>query len=137
MTLLDNGLLLMFTLMLSIGQVMFKRVGLGLRGHSGSDAILAVLSEPSLYLALSIYGAATLLWIFILSRVSLVQAYPWVAVGMIVVPLLGWFIFGERVTPMFWLGVAFVVVGVGLTQYGMSRHVVADQLPTNSLRIKP
>jgi drug/metabolite transporter (DMT)-like permease len=123
---LDTFSLASFTLMLSCGQVMFKRVGLSLQGHSGLEAMVQVLREPSLYLALALYGFATMLWIWILSRVTLVQAYPWVAVGMVIVPLLGWFVFGERVTPAFWLGVAFIVVGVGLTQYGAARPHMTD-----------
>jgi len=71
-------------------------------------------------LALILYAAATLLWIWILSRVNLSLAYPWVAVGMVIVPLLGWLVFGERVGSIFWLGVAFIVIGVGLTQYAAS-----------------
>src|SRR5271166_2997958 len=118
MTPFDTISLAVFTLMLAFGQVYFESVGLILRGHSGIDAIALALRSPSLYLALFLYGGATLLWIWILSRVSLSQAYPWVAVGMVVVPLLGWLVFGERVAPVFWLGVAFIVVGVALTQYG-------------------
>jgi multidrug transporter EmrE-like cation transporter len=53
------------------------------------------------------------------------QAYPWVAVGTIIVPLLGWLQFGERVAPVFWLGVALIIAGVGVTQY-------ASQLPQGS-----
>jgi drug/metabolite transporter (DMT)-like permease len=120
MTPVDTMSLTLFTVMLAFGQVYFKRVGLTLRGHSGLEAITLVLQEPSLYLALILYGAATLLWIWILSRVNLSLAYPWVALGMVIVPLLAWLMFGERVGPMFWLGVAFIVVGVGLTQYAAS-----------------
>jgi drug/metabolite transporter (DMT)-like permease len=116
-TLLDAASLTLFTVLLACGQVMFKQVGLTLRGHSGPGSILSILGEPSLYLALFIYGAATLLWIWILSRVTLIQAYPWVSVGMIIVPLLGWFVFGERVSPAFWLGVGLIIAGVGVTQY--------------------
>ena len=117
MTLIDTASLTLFTVILACGQVMFKRVGLTLQGHSGLEGVLLVLREPSLYAALITYGAATLLWIWILSRVTLIQAYPWVSVGMVIVPLLGWFVYGERVAPIFWLGVAFIVAGIGLTQY--------------------
>ena len=117
MTPLDTCSLALFTVMLACGQVFFKRVGLTLQGHSGVEAIRLVMREPSLYLALVLYAGATLLWIWILSRITLSQAYPWVAVGMVIVPMLGWLVFGERVAPAFWLGVAFIIIGVGLTQY--------------------
>ncbi len=130
MTLLDTGSLAVFTVMLSCGQVLFKRVGLTLQGHSGLEAILLVLREPSLYAALALYGTATLLWIWILSRVMLIQAYPWVAVGLVIVPLLGWLVYGERVAPVFWLGVAFIIVGVGLTQYAASAQASRGERAT-------
>ena len=74
--------------------------------------------QPLLYAALALYGVATLLWIWILARVPLSQAYPWVAVGAFIVPLLGWWLFGERPAPIFWLGVLLIVGGVAVTQYG-------------------
>jgi drug/metabolite transporter (DMT)-like permease len=101
---------------LAVGQVLFKHVGLAMRGRPLLDGLLMMARQPALYAALAIYGLATLLWIWILSRVPLMQAYPWVAATMAIVPLLGWFIFGERVGPIFWLGIALILVGMLLTQ---------------------
>ena len=109
--------LMIFTTSLAAGQVLFKQVGLIVRGQSPGEAVMMVLRQPALYAALTLYAFATALWIWILSRVPLMQAYPWVAVGMAIVPLLGWLVFGERVGPLFWLGVAFILMGVTLTQY--------------------
>ena len=108
-----------FTLILAAGQVLFKKVGLAITGLPPAEALLGVLRDPVLYAALVFYGLATLLWIWILSRVPLSQAYPWVAVGIAVVPLLGWYFFGERITPVFWIGLALIVVGIMLVQYGV------------------
>jgi multidrug transporter EmrE-like cation transporter len=69
------------------------------------------------YLALSLYAFSTFLWIWILSRVPLSQAYPWVAIGIAIVPLLGWYVFDERIKPTFWLGVLLIVSGVIITQF--------------------
>jgi multidrug transporter EmrE-like cation transporter len=108
--------LTLFALTLAIGQALFKRVGLVIRGQPFFDGILLVVREPALYAALAFYGFSTLLWVWILSRVPLMQAYPWVAVSIAIVPLIGWFVFGERATPIFWLGVVFILVGILLTQ---------------------
>lgn len=107
-----------FTLMMAAGQALFKKVGLSIRGMPISDGLMSVLTEPALYIALALYGVATLLWIWILSRVALSEAYPWVAVGIVIVPLLGCWLYGERVAPIFWVGAACIVIGVILTQYG-------------------
>jgi drug/metabolite transporter (DMT)-like permease len=106
-----------FTLILASGQVLFKKVGLAIAGLAPSDAVLAVLRDPVLYGALTLYGVATLLWIWILSRVPLSQAYPWVALGVVLVPLLGRYLFGERIAPMFWLGTVLIVAGLAIINY--------------------
>ena len=103
-----------FSLMLAAGQVLFKRVGLSI----GNSGLVSMLFDPLLYAALALYGIATILWVWILSRVPLSQAYPWVGATVVIVVLLGWWLFGERPSPIFWLGLALVTVGVFLTQYG-------------------
>ena len=67
------------TLMLAVGQALFKQVAMSIRGMPISEALLVILRQPLFYVSLLIYGLATLLWIWILSRVPLSQAYPWVA----------------------------------------------------------
>jgi multidrug transporter EmrE-like cation transporter len=112
-----NFLLLgIFTLILTTGQLLFKRVGLSIQGKSVAAAAAEVFREPTLYGALATYGVATLLWIWILGRVPLVQAYPWIGAGLIIVPLLSSHFFGERVAPTFWLGAALIAGGLVITQ---------------------
>lgn len=106
-----------FTALLAAGQLLFKQVGLSIRDQSLVGALLSTLREPAFYAAISLYGFSTLLWIWILSRVPLTQAYPWVAAGVAIVPLLGWWVFGERVSPTFWVGVLLIVIGIIVTQY--------------------
>jgi multidrug transporter EmrE-like cation transporter len=114
MSVLNLVSLLGFTLLLASGQAMFKTVGLVLR----TEGVAAVLRAPALWAALVLYGGATGLWIWILSRVPLTRAYPWVSLGTVLVPLLGWYWFREPVGPVFWLGVGLIVAGLMLTQVG-------------------
>src|SRR5882724_3692488 len=95
-----------FTATLAIGQLLFKHAGLSIRGMSVMQAATTLARQPGFYAALAIYGAATLLWIWILGRVSLMQAYPWVGACVIFVPLLSAYVFGEKVGPLFWMGAA-------------------------------
>jgi multidrug transporter EmrE-like cation transporter len=103
---------------LAVGQVLFKKVALAFRGHVGSQAagVSFILMQPTLYAALTIYALSTVLWIWILTRVPLMQAYPWVAVGVAIVPVLGHYLFGERVAPAFWAGIVLMLMGLLLTQ---------------------
>lgn len=110
--------LAIFSAMLAVGQLLFKQAGLGMRGLPLLDGFLAVVRTPAFYAALALYGVATMVWIWILSRVPLSLAYPWVALAMAVVPVLASLVFHERVGPAYWVGIVFVAFGVLLTQYG-------------------
>ncbi len=108
--------LLGFTIMLAAGQLLFKKVGLQLQGSQPATAVQNILAAPEIYAALALYGAATILWIWILSRVPLSRAYPYVALGVVLVPLASILVFGERIRPAFWLGAALIVAGIIVTQ---------------------
>ena len=109
--------LAVFTTLLALGQLMFKQIGLGMRGQTLIDGFAALLHQPLFYGAFAIYGLASFLWVWILSRVPLMQAYPWIAAGIVIVSLVGFFVFGERVGPLFWVGVVLILAGLMLTQY--------------------
>jgi drug/metabolite transporter (DMT)-like permease len=111
--------LTVFTVSLSIGQLLFKQAGLAMQARSVAEGFALVLRLPSFYAALTLYGLATLLWVWILSRVPLALAYPWVAAGVVIVPLLSWWVYGERVNLTFWFGAALIVVGILITQRGL------------------
>jgi len=112
--------LAIFTMMLAAGQLLFKKAGLTMRGLPLRDGLLGLAQLPAFYAALVLYGVATLLWVWLLSRVTLMQAYPWVAAGVVIVPLLGAAVFGERVAASYWIGAALIVAGIVITQYAAS-----------------
>lgn len=117
-----NTLLLMLCMVtIAVGQLLFKHIGLAIRGLSLARAAALLAAQPQFYAALALYGAATLLWIWILGRVSLMQAYPWVGAAVIMVPLLSSHFFGEKAGALFWVGVVLIALGIVLTQYAASR----------------
>jgi drug/metabolite transporter (DMT)-like permease len=103
---------------LAAGQFLFKRSGLSIRGLPFAEGMMRLALLPGFYIAIAIYGFATVLWIYVLSRVSLTQAYPWIMATGIVVPVLGWYAYGEEVRPMFWIGIGLILGGLLLTQLG-------------------
>ena len=108
-------------LLLAGGQFLFKAAGLAIRNRSFAGVVWTLAALPSFYFALAIYGVATILWIFVLSRVPLTQAYPWMAGATVLVPLLGRFFYGEQVTSIFWLGMTLILAGLLLTQLASPR----------------
>ena len=118
-------LLLTVTCLLAGGQFLFKSAGLAIRNRPVADMVWTLAALPSFYLAVAIYGFATVLWIYVLSRIPLVQAYPWVAGATVLVPLLSHVFYGEPVTPIFWMGLGLILAGLLLTQLGVPTVSVA------------
>ncbi len=108
----DYFYLLLTPVLLSAGQVLFKKTADTAATHSLSRFLGSLLASPSFWAALFIYGAATFLWIFTLSRVPLSRAMPFVALTFIIVPAIGAMFFSERLNLLYWLGLAIIVVGV-------------------------
>lgn len=104
--------LLFFVILLAIGQFLFKLSAVSLAGQDLRASVATLLTSPSFYAALVLYGGSTLLWVWILTRVPLSLAYPCVAVAMIIVPAMGWYFFGERLSGAYWIGAAFIIAGM-------------------------
>ena len=107
-----------FTLLLASGQFLFKFVAQRVAGLPAAQSLITLATQPVFYGAVGLYGISTILWIWILGRMPLSQAYPWMSLGVVLVPAIGVLMFGEQVRPMFWLGVVLIVAGIILTQYG-------------------
>jgi len=105
-----------FASVLAGGQVFFKYSASAFKGRPVADGFLELAQTPAFYAGVTLYGVATLLWVWILSRVPLSQAYPWVALAMSAVPILAVALFHERFDSSYWLGVGLVVLGVFITQ---------------------
>ena len=60
------------------------------------------------------YGVATVIWLFILSKVQLSVAYPLQSFAYIITLFGAYYIFGEPLT--FWkvIGVLFIMLGVSM-----------------------
>ncbi len=100
-----------FLMMIVAGQICFKKAALG---GAGLDNIFQSFFNKWLIAAFAIYGAATFIWVTILRTMPLSTAYPFIALGFILVPLAGVLIFGEHLSPMQWVGAGMIVVGIFL-----------------------
>ncbi len=80
--------------------------------------VLAVLTSPGVMGGLLLYGVASVLWLGVLSRVELSQAYPFVGLSFVLVAVLGYFVFADTVPPTRVVGIALIVAGVVLVGRG-------------------
>ena len=104
--------LLLNVILLAIGQVLLK-IGAD-RADVVTDmaSFVRLLSGPVILLALVLYGVTTVLWVYTLQQVPLSRAYPFTALGFVMVPLASFLVLREPVNLSFALGVLFILVGL-------------------------
>jgi multidrug transporter EmrE-like cation transporter len=83
-----------------------------LSGQTTSTIILAIAMSPLVLLGLLSFGFSAVAWLFVLSRIAVSQAYPFVALGIVATSVAGHFIFKEGLDIYRALGVGLVVIGV-------------------------
>ena len=112
----DAFLLIAYAVCLSFGQILFKYSAKNLTDRPCGISCLVdrLANSASFWFAVTIYGLLTLFWVWILSRVSLVTAYPFVALCFVLVPAMSWVAFGERVGGAYVLGTILILAGLGL-----------------------
>ena len=100
------------TAFLSGGQVLLKLAMEKLPRFSWSWGYLrAVATDWWLALCGLAFGAATVLWLYILKHFPFSQAYPLTALGYVFGMVAAIIVFGEQVPVARWLGVALIVGG--------------------------
>ena len=75
------------------------------------DSIMAAAMSPFIWFGLVIYALSVALWLWVLSKVDLSVAYPFVGVGFLVTMLFGIVLLNENVTPMRIIGTVLIVGG--------------------------
>ncbi len=104
-----------FAFLMSLGQILFKKTALSISSNETMgliEGIIKALSIPWLYLALTAYAFATVFWLYLLQRIPITIAYPFTALAMVIVPILAVFVFGERLSPSYWLALSLIIAGI-------------------------
>jgi multidrug transporter EmrE-like cation transporter len=97
------------------GQLLFKTAAMrGAGAASLSERIAGSLFNGYFIVALILYAALTVLWVWILSFTPLSRAYPFVALAFALTPALGIMVFGEAASLRLAIGIALVVCGLCL-----------------------
>lgn len=109
MTLLQIFLTVSCVLVISLGQLLFKKVSININQSSDflSYSVLGTFS-----LAIAIYGFATIFWIYILRNVPLNQAYSFMALSFVFVALGSFIFFDEKISLQFFIGLLFIIIGL-------------------------
>lgn len=106
-------LCLVFSSCLGAGQLLFKLAANDINANFPSMGLLSVVS-PYAIGAVALYGATTILWVYILTRLPLSIAYPFSLAGAVVVIGLAHYWLGEPLAPRQLAGTATVLLGLAI-----------------------
>ncbi|MGE3539161.1 MAG: 4-amino-4-deoxy-L-arabinose transferase [Candidatus Tectimicrobiota bacterium] len=92
------------------GQLLFKAA----RVAQPHASVAQLLRQPDTWCGLLIYGFSAICWLWVLARMQLSLAYPILSLTFPIVLGLSALFFAEAITPLRWVGVGVIVVGVSL-----------------------
>jgi multidrug transporter EmrE-like cation transporter len=117
MTLSTLGLVLLSVCLSALAQISFKfGVSGAAAASSGKASLLTVVSHalltPGVIGGLALYGLGTLIWLGVLRRIDVSQAYPFIGLGIALTAFLGYALFGESLGLQRILGMVLVIGGI-------------------------
>jgi len=82
------------------------------------DGLKQIATTLLVWIGLGVFAVSAVLWIFALSRTSLSFAYPFAALGYVIIVAASILFLDEHVPPLGWAGVACIVLGILLVAAG-------------------
>ena len=100
----------------ALGQILLKA---GMKNFSNIDlknnviqTFISIAINPYIICGFISYGISILLWLWVLSKVDVSYAYPFQALGYIVVTILAWLIFQENINLTRIIALIFITLGL-------------------------
>jgi drug/metabolite transporter (DMT)-like permease len=113
LSLAQIALLSSYAVAMAGGQVLFKLAALRTPSVGNLTERLISLAHNGFFLAaLVLYGALTVLWVWILTFTPLSRAYVFIALAFAITPLAGGFLFGEPISVRLVVGIGLIVGGL-------------------------
>ncbi|MGV2986967.1 4-amino-4-deoxy-L-arabinose-phospho-UDP flippase [Vibrio sp. E150_011] len=97
----------------SLSQYWQKRAAMHFEEHPDLSALGKLFSFPMM-LGIGFLGTSALTWLGVLSQWDVSMAYPLLSINFVIMLLVSKFAFGEVIVPKQWIGVMFIMVGVGI-----------------------
>lgn len=107
----------------ALAQIAFKH-GMSARAvqeamaSSGSAVIAVAASNMFVWLGLALYGLSVVLWLGVLARIDVGQAYPFVGLAFLLTMAFGVAFLGESWNVYRVMGTALIIAGVALVARG-------------------
>jgi multidrug transporter EmrE-like cation transporter len=82
------------------------------------DSLKQIAAQVWVWAGLAIFAVSAVLWLFALSRANLSFAYPFAALGYVIIVIASILFLNEHVQPITWVGMALIVAGILLIAQG-------------------
>jgi multidrug transporter EmrE-like cation transporter len=118
------GLILVSVTLAAIAQVTLKAGMNHVTDANGGqlalsgDSLKQIASQVWVWAGLIIFAFSAVLWLFALSRADLSFAYPFAALGYVIIVIASILFLGEHVQPITWVGVVLIISGIVLIAQG-------------------
>ena len=97
----------------SLGHLSLKLAARSLGQPAGVVGLMsAAARSPWLLVGICLHVTALALWVMGLRTVDLSVAYPFIALGLVLVTLLSWGVLGEPLVATHWVGMGLITAGV-------------------------
>lgn len=120
-------LMILFVSCMTLGsQILIKRSVMQVAGNyptsHGIEWLLRVLLSPPVVIAILMQAVGFSVWIFVVDKMKLGVAFSLSgATFYLLLALTGWYLYGERLTTLQWLGISLVSAGVLLISLSGNR----------------
>lgn len=109
---IELGLTLICVAGIAGGQILFR---LAAERIESTRWVQSVLGNGWLWIALAVYGLATLLWIHVLRTAPLNRVYPFFALAFVVVPVIEQWVWAQPLRWQSWAGGFLIALGVAIS----------------------
>lgn len=112
------GLILVSVVLSALAQIALKigmssaPVSAALSDGSAWKITLSIAFTPYVLAGLASYGLSMIVWLFVLAKVDVSLAYPFVSIGFLITLAMGVLLLGEHLSALRVLGTLLVAVGV-------------------------
>ena len=86
------------------------------------NTCISIAFNPYIISGFIAYGVSILLWLWVLSKVDVSLAYPFQALGYIVVTILAWIIFQENISYIRIIALVFITIALIILAFSARIH---------------
>ena len=82
------------------------------------NLFLAIASTPAILIGLVFYGLGMVTWLFVLAKIDVSQAYPFMGLGVVMTLTIGYFVLHEPINAFRAVGMLLVISGIVFVSQG-------------------